>query len=165
MPSNRNAAAIRVNAPLLVESIDAADEAASVTITTGATMAEASSMDARVLADTCATWAEVGGREATTVAALVASGTAGASAPTAVGGSEPLVTDASVGAAVDATGVDDLLKAIVGRGVIVAPVATRGVTTVPLLAGGVGLTVSVAVGDGVRVGVLIAEPVVAEIGP
>jgi hypothetical protein len=78
----------------------------------------------------------------------------------------------SVGATANATGLDELLEEDVGRGVIVAPIATRGVTTILISDGSVGSTssvadgaVGVAVGDGVVVGVLVAGPAMAEIGP
>src|SRR5512143_3576171 len=171
MPRNRIAAAIRINTTLFVAFVDVVRGAVSGAMTTGSTTAKASPIDARVGAGACATIAAAGGGEAATVATIAASGTAGAAEATGVG-SGLLGTDDRVGATANATGLDELLEEDVGRGVIVAPIATRGVTTIPLLGGSVGLTssvgdcvVGVAVGDGTVVGVLVAGPAMVEIGP
>lgn len=169
MPRNRSAAAIRINAPLFVEFVDVECGAVSGAMTIGSTAAKASSVDARAGVDACATFAAVGGGE---VAAIAASGTAGAAEATGVGSGELLGTDERVGSTASSTGLDELLEVNVGRGVIVAPTARRGVTTMLVLDGRVGSTssvagcvVGVAVGDGTVVGVLVAGPAKAEIGP
>ena len=160
---------ISINAPPGEEFADAAGGAASVATTTGATTAGPASVGARAGAGACATFAAVGG-SGTLVATSGELKTGGTAVSTGVRTCESVVLNARAGVAVNTAGLDEPLAEI-GRGVIVAPVATRGATPIPLWDSSVGSTTSVsgcvvgvAVGVGVRVGVAVNVGVRVRVG-
>jgi hypothetical protein len=94
------ASTIRINAPLFAEFVDVVRGAVSGAMTTGSITPEASAGDVKAGAGACATFAAVGGGEATSVAALGAVGSVDA---TGVDSGELLGADESVGALAIAT--------------------------------------------------------------
>src|SRR5512139_1503242 len=123
-PRNSSAATMRMKGPLVVVSVDAAGGAASVAMTTGATIAGMASVGTRVGAGGCATTScadrDCAGGGGTAAGPVAASITEGTDVANGAGNCESVPTGEEPAATVETTDFEES-PAAVGRGVIVAP--------------------------------------------